>query len=259
MRDPTSADTGERGADSADRAVSDVLGFVLIFSLVLTSTVVVVVAGIGGLEDAREAERVSNAERAVDVLADNIDDLAVRRAPARGTEFSLSSGTLTFGAETRMSVLVWRDGTQRLVAEAAMEPVVYDFGDERVVYEGTAVFRESSGGAAVVRRPRLSVDDEAAVVTLVGTEGFGASRGGEGRVLVRTLVDDRDAETVRGVTNATVRVRTTESRAPAWLRALEASTPGDGACSLDADTVECVVETETVTVTETTVDVRYEA
>ena len=57
-----------------DRAVSDVLGYVLIFSLITSSVGVVYVAGYGSLDSLRNAERFNNAERAFDVLDSNLEE-----------------------------------------------------------------------------------------------------------------------------------------------------------------------------------------
>jgi len=55
------------------RAVSDVVGYVLVFSLVSLTVGVVSVAGVGALQDARDVEQANNAERAFDVLGDNVE------------------------------------------------------------------------------------------------------------------------------------------------------------------------------------------
>jgi len=62
------------------------MGFVFAFALVTASVGVVYTTGIGGLEDARENEQVTNAVRAFDVLHDNIEDVTREDAPSRATE-----------------------------------------------------------------------------------------------------------------------------------------------------------------------------
>lgn len=246
-----------------DRGVSDVLAFVFVFSLIVLTTGTVVVFGFSGLEDARDAEQVSNAERAFDVLAENVDDIAIRDAPGRGTELRLSGSRLGFGSPTDIAVLATPRGSNRskLVEEVTTDTLTYTAGDSRLVYEGTGVFRTEQGGSATVREPTLVATRDHTLVTLVRVEGTGPTRGGSGVVLVRTERTDRSSSVVRNVSTVTIRVETDPRRVGAWERTLEEKTPGDDSCGAvdrSRGIVECSYETETVAVTETTVAVSYE-
>ena len=76
--------TREPAADG--RGVSEVISFVLVFSLIAATVALVYVSGIGGLESTRSSQRVTNAERAFDVLHDNIANIHRRCTPSRATE-----------------------------------------------------------------------------------------------------------------------------------------------------------------------------
>lgn len=45
-----------------ERGVSDVVGFVLVFALIITSVGVIYTDGLTSLQDARDAQRLSNAD-----------------------------------------------------------------------------------------------------------------------------------------------------------------------------------------------------
>ena len=77
------------------RAVSEIIGFVLVFSLILGTITIVYVGGLSGLDDARNAERVNNAERAFDVMANNFQQMGRGDAPNRATEIKLADAQLT--------------------------------------------------------------------------------------------------------------------------------------------------------------------
>lgn len=244
-----------------DRGVSDVLGFVFVFSLVVLTTATVVAVGVPGLQDARDAEQVSNAERAFDVLAENVDDVAVRDAPGRGTEIRLSNARLGFGERTFVRVNVTSGGERLLFREVHTDTISYAAGDSRLVYEGTGVFRTEYGGSVTVRPPTLVATPERTVLTLVELDGDGQARGGSGVVLVRTERTGRGSSIVRDASRVTVTVETDPRRADAWERTLERSTPGADDCRVEAPadgTVVCSYATETVVVTETAVSVTYE-
>src|SRR6056297_760530 len=125
--------------EGARRAVSDTLGFVLVFGLVLSTVSVVYVGGFDVLTDARDTQQFANTERALDVLDANVEDLAVRGAPRRTTEVLLANGDLSFGPPVTFNVTA--NGTNYYAA--TIRPVVYraDDGDE-LVYANGALFRQ---------------------------------------------------------------------------------------------------------------------
>ncbi|MEF8914045.1 DUF7289 family protein [Natronomonas sp.] len=238
--------------DSDERAVSDVIGYVLTFSLILLAVGTVTAVGFAGLEDARDAERVNNAERAFDILASNVDELHRQQAPSRATEIRLADAQLGF-APTQTEIEVTVGGTT--VADVAYDPITYTAADTTYVYDGTAVIREERGGAAVVRAPSWSFSEEQVIVPLVVTRQDGsASVGGTTTALIRTKRAEGDPETLERTTNddVVVEITTTEARAEAWARALERK---GGDCSVSGATANCDVDADRIIVTRTDVDV----
>ena len=83
-------------ADPTDtRGVSEIVGFILVFSLVLGTITLVYASGLSGLDDTRDAERITNAERAFDVLANNFQQMGRGEAPNRATEIKLAEAQLS--------------------------------------------------------------------------------------------------------------------------------------------------------------------
>lgn len=214
------------------RAVSDTVGFVLVFSLVLLSVAGVSVVGMSGLSDRQDAEQVRNVERAFDVLADNLHDVQRFEDPSRGTEIRLGGGTLGFGEEVTVSVAVHDDATGDVVGNATevrLRPIEYRKGGSTVVYEGGALIRSSDGGAYLFDEPAFVVDEEARrgsfplVATRLGGEQIAV--GGKRTVLVqgrwsgvRSMPDPLEADASQ---NEHVRVNVTSPRAAAWERYFE--------------------------------------
>ncbi|MCG1002583.1 MULTISPECIES: hypothetical protein [Halobacterium] len=225
-----------------ERAVSDTLGYVLVFGIIVSTVAVVYVGGFDALTGARDAQQFANTERAFDVFASNVEDLAVRGAPSRTTEVLLSDGALTFGEPVTFNVST--DGSAAY--EATVTPLVYRADDgDRLVYSNGALFRQYGDRAVLFEEPRISAG-ERTLVPLVATEadGRGASTDGTQRVLARTSVSSRAVESFSTPANLTV----TSPRAAAWERYLEAELgencdgPADGRtgeveCSLPGDEV----------------------
>jgi hypothetical protein len=226
-----------------DRAVSEVLGFILVFSLIVTTTSFVYVSGISELEDRRDVERVDNAERAFDVLADNLEDIYKQDAPSRATEIKLADAQIALGQETVVRVTVTNLDSSNPKRERStndLRPIVYSSAESSVIYENGAVFRRDGSSAVMKRKPALvstgeHAGDETAVVSLVETRKAGAvSVGGTTTTLIQ-------AEQVDTVTTAYVdpadqysvklSISTSPERASEWQEYLEKSTGGTADCS----------------------------
>lgn len=203
------------------RGVSDVVGFVLAFSLVASTTGVVYAVGFVGLEAARDAERIDNAERAFEVLGENVADLYRGGAPSRKTEIKLADARLSLAETTTMNVSVEGDTDGEgnpIHYEANLRPIVFSADGTEIVYEGGAIVRSTDGHARMVRDPPFRFDDRRVVLSYVVTgDAGGSSISGDATALVRSVRSGRsllahdDADP-----RITVRIETTAPRAAAW-------------------------------------------
>ncbi|WP_435069581.1 DUF7289 family protein [Haloplanus sp. C73] len=248
-----------------DRAVSDVVSFVLVFSLITLSVGTVSVFGLGSLQDARNAERINNGERAFDVLADNQRDIAHGGAPSRATEIKLAETTLTLDEPLDSSVTL-SDGTQ--VGSTESRPITFrlatDQGDlsRGVVYEMGAILRVDPGGAVMQRTPPFQFDENRTVIhylTLESRTGAVQRQSGSTTILVRT---EHGTTAVLSHTEpsdeVTISVNTEPRRAAAWKRYFEDELAGmsDGTPCQPLDgsgEVTCSFETDDLLITRTTI------
>lgn len=230
-----------------DRAVSEVIGFVLVFSLVLLTLSVVYVAGFGGLEDARGSERLNNAERAFDVFGDNVADIYGDGVPSRKTEIKLAEAQLSYGEPTTFNVTVENvtdGGGNLIIYEASTRPLVFSTGGpSKLVYENGAVIRSDRGGAILRRPPPLLIEQNRTIVNyvvLTKARGTTNSVGGEGTVLVRTV---RRGQTMlvqeRNNTNVRLRIETATERAAVWEQYVNERADWSGSDWEDGDNVPC--------------------
>jgi len=226
------------------RGVSDTIGFVFIFAMIVATVGLVLAGGLPALESVRDAERVDNAERAFDVLSENVDDVRFDGAPSRATEIKLSDASLSLGAPVTVNVSATDTSSpgRSFSTEYTTRPVVFEVADSRVVYTMGGVMREESSGAAFVRSPSLVATEQRVVLSVLVTRASGGtSVAGSTTVLVRT---DRATQRVVAATEDpydAVYLNVTSPRAGAWARELDGR--GDLSCSLDAatDTARCEV------------------
>lgn len=235
-----------------ERGVSDVLGYVLVFSLVVSTIGMVYTTGLGGLDDVRESEKLSNAERAFDVLDANVEDLVGGTAQTRATEIKLEGATLDF----EDPVIVNVSNANGSFYRAEMRPIYFvgETDDTRIVYENGAILREDGDSAVVRNEPDISFGEKT-VIPLVVTRTRDSGRSGSGTVLVRTEVADRSVVRLPAEGgDATITV--TSPRADAWADHVSESSAVD--CTVANATATCTVDTDVVYVQVVRIDVTVE-
>jgi hypothetical protein len=230
-----------------NRAVSEIIGFVLVFSLILGTITIVYVGGLSGLDDARNAERVNNAERAFDVMANNFQQMGRGDAPNRATEIKLADAQLSTSINRDISV----DGSE-LSSPASANPVAirYDApGDTRLVYEYGAVIRVDDGKAIMRREPDFIFIDDTIVVRFISLRGANQGVGGSSSTaLVRAEQKQTEVLVNRGsTTDLEMSIQTHPDRTDVWTAYLtEQMTEATGT---SPSCTENTITSETVEVT----------
>ncbi|MFW6320777.1 MAG: DUF7289 family protein [Halohasta sp.] len=259
--------SSRRGTLGADRrAVSETLGYILVFSIIVTTISTATVVGFGGLEDRQAAEEVTNVERAFEVLADNMGDIRRYEEPSRGTEIRLASGTIGLGDEVKITVGQWDDEDDDFVVDeqtnVTFEPLVYQRDSSEVSYEAGVVFRTDGDRSIARSSTPFVVSDERAVVPVVAThpDGDTTGVGGERTVLVDAERNPRGIR--KSVSNSTVsgddlRLRIDSPRADGWERLLRSEGFEINDTLTDTDTVTVDLDVEKATMPESHVDVQF--
>lgn len=201
-----------------DRAVSEVLSFVLVFSIIIASIVLVSVAGLSSLQDARDAEQLNNAERAFDILSDNMADIYLRGAPSRATEISLGEAQLRTADNVTMTVEVQEGGAYSRVGQWKIRPLRYDGNQEQaLVYEAGSVFRTNRDSGIRIRDPPLVVNKNHVLITVIGTNRPTVQSLGGSTVLVRANHRDSDIPYENSDSDAEkVRINVTGPHSDLW-------------------------------------------
>jgi len=177
------------------RAVSDVVAFVFVFSIIITSVGLVSAVGFSALEDFKANEQSVNAERGFESLGYNLGNIQRGHAPGRSGEIKLSGGRILVNQSSTMEVTTpsgWSRtfdmGTLRYDMEAR---------DTSVAYESGAVFRRDRGGVYGISRPKLTCNptEGYALVSIVTLESDEGTRGGDGTVQV--IGREQSSELVR--------------------------------------------------------------
>jgi len=264
-RPPAEPNRGGIGpsTDGADRGQSETIGFVFVFSLIVLMIGVVYVGGFPVLEDARDAERVNNMERAFEVLDDNINDVTRNGAPSRATEMKLSGGRLSVAEGTTVDIYVEEAGNESNNAtySATTRPIVYSDGGTTFALSFGAVLRQDGDSAVMLSDPDwLLADDRTVIPFIITAKGEGStSVGGDVTALVvaRGRTPGVEGSFAPENSSANVTVTVSSERADAWNRYMS----DQGMNAIDDDPSDGEVtyrfETEALYVPRKVIDVEF--
>lgn len=247
-----------------DRGVSEVLSFILMFGIILGSVALLSTTGFPAMSNYQETEQLRNAERGMEALATNFNDvLRYDGIEKRYGELSLRQGTVSTGSGgTELEILL--DGsTQSVNGSDSVElgTFTYEAHSHTIAYEGGGVVRAGRTGSTVVKRPRVTClpESETVVVELAiidASESSIQSGGGTGFTMTELR---RDTIIKEGVNNVSIEVTTSYERA--WNASFERSGwETTGSASADfratcADSADNPVNRVVITVV--TTDVEY--
>ncbi|AGB15906.1 hypothetical protein Halru_1292 [Halovivax ruber XH-70] len=235
-----------------DRGVSELVGFVIVFGIIIGSVGILYMTGFSAMGAVQEQEQTRNAERAMDALAENLNDIVEKEGVAyRSGEMSLREGTLS-STDNETTVAVNVPGEDWINASGTLS---YQTGDTEIVYEGGAVVRSTESGDWTIREPPIRCTDDTAIISLVQLDVDETAVNAAG---TRAISATHSDTTVHRFEEDEVTIRVDSPRAEAWERSLAAGEwehrgdDADGIVTCDLDGGD-----ETVIVRTTTMDLDY--
>ncbi len=181
-----------------DRAVSEVVAFVLVFGMILVSVGLLYTVGFQAMTDYQENEQLTNAERAMDALSDNFNDvLRYSGVDQRYGEISMREGTVTTNGDgTEITIGTENDVLGEEYDEVVLGEFRYHDGGDSVAYEGGGLVRADDTGSVVLKQPRITCREETAIISLVSITGGDHSIQSSGGLGVTMSVQDRNSTIV---------------------------------------------------------------
>lgn len=244
-----------------DRGQSELLGFLLIFTVVVLTIALVSATGFVGFNSAQDYQRTANAEGAFTVLANNVDDVVRAGAPSRTTEIRIADASLSLEEETT-NISVTVDGEPLdLDGAAATGSIVYDSGtDTTITYRSGALIRQDDESSLLFREPDFVVTEEELILPVIRTSSETPSTiGGTSSVDVRTRGGETDVVAENDSVDDNVTIELTTPHVDAWTRYFEQFEDGGPVTNVtpdfDENRVEVEIETERLYVTVHWVDV----
>lgn len=158
----------EQSFGDDERAVSEVISFVMVFGIIIGSVAVLSLVGFQLVEDYQENEQLQNAERGMTSLSANVDDVVrYDTIDERSSELALREGRVVTGdGGTRLNVTV---GDEEVFNDT-LGTFRYELDGRAIAYDGGGVFRAEESGNVSISQPPVRCDEDVAVVSLVVLE-----------------------------------------------------------------------------------------
>jgi len=178
-------------------AVSEVVGYVIIAGLILTSISIAYVNGYPALQDVRDHERQRSVQSAFSVLDDNLEDISTGGSIKRQTEMNLIGDSLGLdtdrkgwlhvsirnstgdelcnrGCNVSYTPVVYENSASGLTSPRAPGPSGGQVNVDQIVYESGAVIRDpGEEGSGMSDEPNWVVEDDGVILNIIATRGSG--------------------------------------------------------------------------------------
>jgi hypothetical protein len=207
----------------SDDAVSEMVDYSIILSIILLATGIIVVAGVPMLEHMQETQHTDNIKQSFQVLAPNVNKVVFGNAPAQSVELKMYGGSLSVTGNNyiNISMQVWNNtaGLSETVSFGKqMGNIENDFQNTLISYENSGVWaRYESGESIMVAEPRFTYANNVLVIPDASVSGR-SSVSGSGLVRVTADAGRRSIESYQNVSQVNITI--TSDYFEAWERFL---------------------------------------
>ena len=172
---------------SSENAVSEVVDFVTILSLLVLSIGLIGVAGYPIVKNAQEANHIENTRQSFIVLANNVNKVVMGQAPSQNVELKMYGGSLSVTGNSSINITanstnVSTGNIERiiLVYDTKMRSIESTVGDIVIAYEGTGVWAKyPNGNTILISKPLITSQNNMLIIPVVTIDGT-SSVGGSG-------------------------------------------------------------------------------
>lgn len=203
-----------------ENAVSEVVGFILIFGMVVLAIGIIYAFGYPMLQSNMETSVFESSEQSFIVLQSNMKAVAFEQSPVKTVKMKLQGATLAYSNES--SIQLDYNGT---TIKKPLGRIEYIQDERRIVYESGGVFKLYNHDSQVlVSNPHIFSTVTASgenvvsvgIITLYGDE---TSSGGEG--IISLSMNHNDSQITQLNDNATLILTINSTLAPRWHTHLE--------------------------------------
>jgi len=198
------------------KGVSEVIGYLLMFAIVVTIVGVIYTSGMPVVEQTKESSSITSMETVFITLQGNIKKVAVGQSPVRTMKLSLVKGTVS--AQKSAGNITVDNGTSYSISFGNIE---YALGTQKLVYENGAVIEHSPGGNIIVSEPLILFTNYSnnadILISVINASGTFSTSGELGQIQMGPYNVTRDTHVYYSATPANfVNISIKSSYAHAW-------------------------------------------
>jgi len=147
-----------------DRAIRNIIGFTLTFSIIVVSVGLVSTLGYQQLETLSQNERIENGEQAMELISAGLQQIEQQQSTVQTNELDISGGSLAVVDGPNVTVR----STRNFNTTIPVGGLRYTIGQTTFTYENGALFRTGvQGNTAVLSGPAWTCTRHRAVVSVV--------------------------------------------------------------------------------------------
>ncbi|SEU10813.1 hypothetical protein SAMN04488694_1476 [Natrinema hispanicum] len=238
---------------ATSRGQSGILGYIMIFSVVILSIGIIYVSGIASIGTYQASSELNNAEQAMVVFSNNIDDIVQEEAPRRSVEMKTTDSAVETTAKHDITITI--GGAES--TNTSLRGFAYRGEGGDITYKAGAVIRSEGDGAFMHETPPFKFGDDRVilnVVKLVGQDEYQGS--GTSLVVLEDHEELSSTSYSTGVDRTvTITMEVEPDHAQMWERYFEDQASGLTKVSDDSRKVEYEIETDEVLIRESAISV----
>ncbi len=137
-----------------DKGVSEVVGYILTFSIVIATVTVIYTSGMPMVEQTSETAVLQSMKTSFISLQSNVKKVALDQSPVRTMKFNLIKGSIGAKKSPEAGWLnVTVDGTEHY--NQSFGNIECTIGSKKVIYENGAIIEYTTGGNIIVSDPPI--------------------------------------------------------------------------------------------------------
>jgi flagellin-like protein len=163
---------GDKGNGNR-KGVSEVIGYLLTFAIVVTIVSVIYASGMPVVEQTKESSAITSMETVFLTLQGNMKKVAIGQSPVRTMKLGLVKGTMS--AQENAGNITIANGTYS-TSPIRFGNIEYTLGTQKLVYENGAVIEHSLAGNIIVSEPLIffmnySSDNADVFISVINASG----------------------------------------------------------------------------------------
>jgi len=204
-------------SERRSRGVSEVVGYLLVFSIVVTIVSVIYASGMPMVERTKENSALQSMETVFIALQSNIKKVALAQSPVRTMKLNLIKGSIS---ANKIAGNITVNGKPIQFGN-----IEYTLGARKMIYENGAVIESTPGGSIIVSDPPIFFTNSSGkahvFISVINASGTFSAGGGIAEMSMRQDNPDNDTRVIYNGAADYVNISINSSYAYAWINYLQ--------------------------------------